>query len=389
MSQDPWKVDTLTVVYAGEAFPTTVKKTIMLCGPTPRDPQVKSWRPEALRLLEKLGYDGHVFVPENRTQGPYDYLGQVEWEYEALNRADSIVFWVPRDMKDMPALTTNIEWGLWCDSGKAVFGAPDSAENVRYMKWQAGNLKVPMFNELTPLLEHSIKSLGKGSERTGGEAKVPLHVWNHPTFQGWLRAQKAAGNRLDDAKVLWSFRVGPKRNKVFSWAVQVSVWVLSEGRHKSNEFVLGRTDIACVVLYCHDSNYLDTDFVLVREFRSPARTPNGCILELPGGGVENGIDPETTAIKELREETGFSIESHRLRPVGSRQLAGTLSAHVAHVYAAEITPEELEHFKSQAGEVLGEEGGEERTSIVVTPLRSLLKDPNSDWATLGMVFASL
>jgi 8-oxo-dGTP pyrophosphatase MutT (NUDIX family) len=384
----------MTVVYAGEDFPTTVRKTLFLAGPTPRDPDVASWRPEALRLLKELGYDGHVFVPENRNKGPYDFLGQVGWEYEALNRADVIVFWVPRDMKDMPALTTNIEWGLWCDSGKAVFGAPDNAPNMRYMKWQCDKLKVPMFNDLSQLLGHVVKDLGEGWLRDGGgESKVPIHIWSHPTFQGWYAAQKSAGNWLDDLRVLWSFRVGPKRDKVFSWAVHVSVWVAAEGRHKSNEFVLGRLDIACMVLYAkgRDVDGFDDNIVLVREFRSPSRTTDGYITELPGGGVSpNDLTPAVTALKELQEETGFSLDPNRLRKVGARQLSGTLSAHEASVFSAEITQEELSYFKSQVGQVRGVVEDGERTSILVTSLSRILKgDYDIDWSTVGMIASAV
>jgi len=39
------------VVYARTPYPTSVKRTIFLAGPTPRSPQVPSWRPRALELL--------------------------------------------------------------------------------------------------------------------------------------------------------------------------------------------------------------------------------------------------------------------------------------------------------------------------------------------------
>ena len=42
----------------------SLKKSIFLAGPTPRSKEVKSWRPEAIRLLKEKGFDGVVFVPE-------------------------------------------------------------------------------------------------------------------------------------------------------------------------------------------------------------------------------------------------------------------------------------------------------------------------------------
>src|SRR3989344_6490668 len=116
----------MQIVYALEPLPETINKSIFLAGPTPRSQDIKSWRPEALAILEKLSYDGVVFVPESRN-GQWqesEYVNQIEWEEYCLNVADCIVFWIPRAMDTMPALTTNIEWGVWCNSGKAVLGVP-------------------------------------------------------------------------------------------------------------------------------------------------------------------------------------------------------------------------------------------------------------------------
>ena len=183
MSNDVWKSG-LKVVYAKGELPTEIVKSIFLAGPTPRDLETTSWRPGAVELLEKLGYDGHVFVPEPR-DGKFtgDYVDQVEWETSALNQADIIVFWVPRDMKSLPALTTNIEWGLWADTGKCVLGTPPGAEKVRYLQWMAAKNKVPNYSTLEATLQEAVDKLGEGAFRKGGDAQVPLHIWSHPTFQ--------------------------------------------------------------------------------------------------------------------------------------------------------------------------------------------------------------
>jgi ADP-ribose pyrophosphatase len=47
------------------------------------------------------------------------------------------------------------------------------------------------------------------------------------------------------------------------------------------------------------------DFVLVRQFRPAVETTT---LELPAGLVDAGDTPENTAIRELKEETGFRID---------------------------------------------------------------------------------
>lgn len=382
-------------ICAREALPKRTRGSIFLAGPTPRDPSVDSWRPQAMQLLWDLGYDGHVFIPEDRNgKVEMDYTDQVEWETEALNRADVIVFWVPRNLKTMPAFTTNIEWGKWADSGKAVLGAPDDAPKMKYLYEDAKTLKVPVFHDLKSTLAEAVKMIGEGALRVDGEAQVPLHVWKHPSFQGWYEAQRRAGNRLDKARVLWTFRVGPERKKVFAWAVHVDVYVANEQRNKANEFVFGRVDVAAIVLYHKDTMHMDREtevqVVLVREFRSPARTGTGNIIELPSGSIDKK-SPREAALKELEEETGFKLDPSRLQLVGTHQVAGTLSAHTAVVYSAAIESEELDEIIAHSDEVRGVEADGERTTVVVDVLSNLMDGSNYDvdWSTLGMISAAV
>lgn len=146
-----------TVVYALEEPPEVIGKSIFLAGPTPRKSDVASWRPEALRILEETGYDGVVFVPEDRSgiwHGNYDH--QVEWEERYLNMADVILFWVPRNMQDMPALTTNDEWGFWKDSGKVVLGSPKDAPSMRYQQHYARQLGVQVSHTLPDTVSNAL-----------------------------------------------------------------------------------------------------------------------------------------------------------------------------------------------------------------------------------------
>jgi 8-oxo-dGTP pyrophosphatase MutT (NUDIX family) len=366
MSNDVWKTG-LKVVYAKEEHPTEVVKSIFLAGPTPRDKDTKSWRPEAIQLLEKLGYDGHVFVPEPR-DGKFagDYVDQVEWETQALNQADVIIFWVPRNMKSMPALTTNIEWGLWADTGKCILGTPPEAEHVRYFQWMATKMKVPNYSTLEMTLQEAVAKVGAGAFRKGGDAQVPLHVWSHPTFQEWLVSQKAVGNRLDSARVLWTFRVGQQLEKVFAWCLHANVWIESEQRAKTNEFVLGRSNVASCVLYHGDQ------VVLVREFRSPVRNESGFVYELAGGSSHNSSEsPQSVIAHEIEEETGLKIDPSRLIQRKTRQQQATFSAQVASLFSAELTPEEIEQLKADAGNVHGVLEDTERTYVEVWNLKNI------------------
>ena len=112
------------------------KKSIFLAGPTPRSINVKTWRKEACAKLEKLGFDGTVYVPEYSSYRPLEsYDNQVEWEREALSNASIIVFWIPRSLPDMPAFTTNVEFGYWIHTGKILYGRPDNSEKNKYLDW--------------------------------------------------------------------------------------------------------------------------------------------------------------------------------------------------------------------------------------------------------------
>lgn len=384
----------MVVVYAHQEPPESYTKSLFLAGPTPRagaSENVPSWRPEALRFLEELGYDGVVFVPEDE-DGVWkdDYEGQVEWEERCLHLADCILFWVPREMKYVPALTTNTEWGVWQNSGKVVFGAPEHAKRVRYQKYYANKLGVPCAESLKETIQNALEFLGPGSLRVMGEREVPLHIWRTIHFHEWYLAQKHAGNRLDGARVEWIFKMGPGKKHVFYWALHVDVYVTSEDRHKTNEVVLSRPDIATMVLYRRGGSHLDTDVVLIREFRSAARTVDGFVRESPGGSsvVPKG-DQLLVAVEECREEVGLEIHPSRVQRHETRQLMATMSTHKAHLFSVELTEEELNLLKKWKGVARGVEGESERTYVEIHTLRDILQQEDVDWSALGMILAVL
>lgn len=385
----------MQIVYAPEQPPERFSKSIFLAGPSPRGNEDLNWRPKALEMLEKLGYDGVVFVPLPRDgQWNYGYDIQVEWERVHLDMADVVAFWVPRNKQTLPGLTTNVEFGMYVDSGKIVLGYPPEADSMRYLAHHGAREHVPMYSSLEETLESAVRRIGEGAERFGGERSVPIHIWRLPHFQQWLAAQRAAGNRLDGAKLLWSFRAGKKKDVTFAYAVHVDVYVAQEDRHKTNEFIIGRPDIATVVAYRKRATAADTEIVLVREFRSPGRTSDGFVRELPGGSsAKPDEDPFSVAAHEFAEETGFDIDPSRLRRIGARQLAATFSTHVAHVFAVELTEQEIAILKRQKGDDVthGVVEDTERTYVEVHQLKDLL-DPASnfvDWSMLGMIVTTV
>lgn len=382
----------MKIVYTGEEAPRKIKKSIFLAGPTPRSAKVRSWRPEAIQILEASGYDGIVFVPEFRDGGRVtDYVAQVEWEERYLNMADCILFWIPRKMKTMPALTTNNEWGAWCDSGKVVFGAPADAEKVDYQKHYAKKLCVPASDTLEGVAKTALDMIGDGGLRTDGEREVPLYIWKNNSFQKWYEALRLAGNRLDGARVKWVCRVGKNKDIIFCWALHVNVYVAIEKRNKVNEVVISRPDTAMIVMYRKDEIAEDSDIVLIREFRSPVSNQSGFVWEVPGGSSfkseQNALD---VIVAECLEETSFKIsDPSRIRVHEARQLAATFSGHRAYLFSMEITRQDLEYMKSQKGVPHGNIGDSEMTYVEVVKLKDILNSEDVDWSVLGMILSVL
>lgn len=385
----------MQIVYAQEEAPQAYTKSIFLVGPTPRDKDAESWRPYMLSVLEGLGYDGVVFTPEPRGgKWTGDYDTQVDWESKHLELADIIIAWVPRKSPAMPAFTTNVEFGEWLRSGKLLYGRPAWAEKCRYLDWkyEEHGLGTPFITE-EEIAQAALDRLGNGAFRGGGERHVPLHVWNTKMFQSWYKSLKKAGNRLDDAKVLWTFTIrNPNTwgNILFSYALWVNVWVEAEQRHKDNEFVLSRNDISCILPFWKNpesKDVLDSKIVLVKEFRSPVRNSEGMVYELPGGSSFKGIEnAKEVAAAELTEETGLTIPSDRFFQVQTRQMASTFASQAATLFAVELTDNEIAYAETLAAhhESFGVSEDTEKTYVAVKTLRDAILTDVMDWTMIGM-----
>lgn len=389
----------MKVIYANQPAPEVVTKSIFLVGPTPRVFQGESWRPAMIAALERAGYDGVVYVPEAEDgEWKHSYDNQIAWEQKYLHQCDVVLAWVPRDLETMPAFTTNVEFGEFLASGKMIYGRPEGAPKTRYLDSRYSELwnRQPL-TSLADLAAVATEKLRIGFTQTrarhGGERAVPMDVWKTKQFQTWYKAQCEAGNRLNDAKVLWSFYVGPEKDFLFCFTLWVDVWIESEQRSKVNEFIFSRTDISTIVAYCKEIDSPNrTRVVLVKEFRSPARTQDGFIRELPGGSsFKPTEEPLTVASHELEEETSLRIDPSRFRLVSTRQVAGTLSTHVATLFAVHLSDAEMERACeiAKSGRHFGVEGDSERTYVEVRSLKEILDENLLDWAQIGMIMQVL
>jgi 8-oxo-dGTP pyrophosphatase MutT (NUDIX family) len=293
----------------------------------------------------------------------------------------------------MPAFTTNVEFGSFVKSGKVVFGAPDSAPGNKYLKHLATKFGVPQESTLQSTVDRVLDILDPYALRTGGERFVPLNIWRTPSFQAWYGSLVAAGNVLNYACVKWSSSSVPGEVP-FAWVLHVEVFVTSEGRVKSNEVVFARPDISTVLVYERAATLTECRVLLVKEFRSPGRTPSGFIQELPGGSSHDpGVKPREVAFEELWEEAGLRLDSPAaLTFEGSRQLMGTFSSHQAHLFSFQVSSSKMDELVESVGSVLGAPGDSERTYVEVSTVGDLL-DPVStsvvDFSTLGMVLSVL
>lgn len=392
----------IEIVHSPEPTPDVLTRSVFLAGPSPRTSEDPNWRPAAIEALRQTGFEGTVFLPIPRDgKWPENYLDQVEWEHRHLALADVVALWCPRDLEKLPGFTTNVEFGEWLHSGKMLYGRPEGAPSTRYLdaRYSSFNQKQkPPFQipaaSLEDLAKQCVARLGDGASRRAGERFVPLAIWRTPQFQAWYQEVTAAGNRLDDVNVLWTFHIPQANNLLLCYALKVKVWVASENRHKENEFIVSRPDISAICAYSPDPQthaLLDTKVVLVREFRSPGRTKDGFLHDLPGGSsFKPKEDPLVVASHELQEETGVEIPPARFRKIASRQLAGTFGTHKAHLFAVELKPAELQHMAmlEKRGESFGVAADTEKTYIEVRTIRDILQHELVDHACVGMIMQS-
>lgn len=126
--------DNINLVMAREPLPAAGEPSVFLAGPTPdKSAPVPSWRPTAIEALTTQWTGTQsltILSPESRTGQRADrYETQVDWETAARAAASAILFWIPRDLRTLPGMTTNVEFGLDVTTGRAVLGCPTNCPN--------------------------------------------------------------------------------------------------------------------------------------------------------------------------------------------------------------------------------------------------------------------
>lgn len=109
------------------------KRSVFLAGTTPKN-RKDNWREKVISALESAGFDGVVYNPDytdNATR--LSYADQIMWEINAMKISSVIAFWVDRDMKHRPGLTTNVEFGYYIKNNNVVYGRPTTSEKCFYL----------------------------------------------------------------------------------------------------------------------------------------------------------------------------------------------------------------------------------------------------------------
>lgn len=342
------------------------------------------WEAEFIAVLrDQWKTDGLLVVfvtDESDCEGGDVDTGVISWYDHALNVADVAVFWWPDDGGARFMATT---LAMQVDSQQVVHGAPLRAMHARQLLEYSIGHAMSTGTTLADMANAALDLIGSGARRRGGEREVPLHVWRTDSFRRWHSAQNSAGNTLLGARQVWTFSAGSDGRFLLYWALHVRVHVRAEQRIKCNEVVISRPDISVLALYQDGVTIDDTVVVLVREFRSPASTPDGFVHELPGGSGAAEIDALSQAVRETEEETGLAIDVRRIRAYGSRQLAATMSAHHAHLFAVEISSDEIAQLRAARSAPRG--SGTEQTWPEIATFGDIRRKRLVDWATLGMI----
>ena len=72
----------MNIIFAGEAFPKYVKKTIFLAGPSPREDGVNDWRNDVVEQLKEKEFDGTLYIPIPRKRFYKNYEQDKSWTYD-------------------------------------------------------------------------------------------------------------------------------------------------------------------------------------------------------------------------------------------------------------------------------------------------------------------
>ena len=152
----------MNIIYSSQ-YKDIIRPAIFLAGCSPRDDQILTWRKEVINILGRTGFTGSIISPQPELNQWSDYNSVVEWEDEYLKIADLIVFWIPRSMKNqIYGLTSNVEFGMYLNSGKILYGRPPDSEHNCYLDyWYKRVYNLKPVDNLEDLVQESLNFLSQ------------------------------------------------------------------------------------------------------------------------------------------------------------------------------------------------------------------------------------
>lgn len=136
------------------------KKSIYLTGPVISDEKTPSWRREACKKLEELGFDGVVYVPEISTKEKEKTKEQENWESIVLLDTTIICFWIPKETEEFSYTDSALDFGYWLSSRKVLYGTNAETKKTRYLDWLYRlDYKRGPVNNLEDLLKQAIETV--------------------------------------------------------------------------------------------------------------------------------------------------------------------------------------------------------------------------------------
>ena len=135
--------------------------SIYLAGPTRWNVHLKSWRKEAVEILESFKFKGLVFCPEYEGEKfVEDYKEKDEWREIALESANIIVYWVS---KNYPIkIYDSAEFAYWISKKPESFfygrePINSNYEQTFFLNWfYEKKLECKPFNKMEDLLLEAI-----------------------------------------------------------------------------------------------------------------------------------------------------------------------------------------------------------------------------------------
>jgi hypothetical protein len=107
----------MTIYTAPQALPKSDKRSLFVAGGISNCP---NWQTDIIADLVEKGLDANLFNPrrEDYPDEEAEAIRQIEWEFYALNKADAVLFWFP---KETLCPITLLELGRFTHDTKTIF----------------------------------------------------------------------------------------------------------------------------------------------------------------------------------------------------------------------------------------------------------------------------